>query len=53
LGGALAIEKLLRNNPTILSVGLSGNKGIVGSNQLAPLFKDGFNFEKLSLNRVI
>jgi len=53
LEGALGIEKTLKKNATILSINLSGNKGIVGSSALAPLFKDGFSFNNLSINRVV
>jgi hypothetical protein len=50
--GAIAIENMLKNNSTVLSIDLSGNKNIVGSQQLAPLLREGFNFPNFSLDRV-
>jgi len=52
LEGALQIEKLLKTNSNISNVNLSGNKNLSGGQQLAPLFKEGFNFHNLSINRV-
>jgi len=53
IDGALAIEKLLQVNKSILSVDLSENKNILGTSSLAPLFKEGFNFPNLSFHRVV
>jgi len=49
--GALSVEKLIKQNSNISNVNLSHNKNLAGA-QVAPLFKEGFNFQNLSLNRV-
>jgi len=49
--GALAVQKLLATNSTLASVNLSGNKRLTGSAALAPLFKEGFSFPRLSISR--
>jgi len=50
--GGLEIEKYIRTNSTIRDVNLSGNKNLKGSETLATLFKEGFSFNSLSINRV-
>jgi len=51
--GGFVIEKYLRSNSTIREVNLSGNKNLRGSEALNSLFKEGFTFNSLSINRVI
>jgi len=51
--GGLAIEKFLRSNSTIRDLNLSGNKNLKGSEALNSLFKEGFSFNSLTINRVL
>jgi len=51
--GALAIEKLLQKNSTVVNVDLSHSKKLMGSSALAPLLKEGFVFPQLSLSREV
>jgi len=52
--GALAFTKLLHNNKTIQTLNLSGNKGIVGSEEILPLLNQhGFFFPSLVFTRAV
>jgi len=46
------VQNVLKHSKGLNSVNLSGNKAILGGNELSAFLGDGFSFPTLSFNRV-